>query len=335
MLTILRDTARGRDARPRRVYRTNVPNTREIEMPQLPTAAAHSGHGSRIASNLATTFNDSSSFEDAASRYVRRHLFMKRIEVHEDARTSWRQNILIPIRNFRDEPWAFTGLAFLSMLLLLVFVSLQIIAICSSFIILSPVGRSEHPYCGLWMPDVFGQNAHRMSNATIIAPIHNYHTDLTFKALNYVENCYQDNARPEECSYFYNDHIPFTETHNASCPFQDSVCLFNNQSALHLDTGFVDARALGINERHSCQFRIQKTCAPLSTNERYIKSQFIDDDGTKYVEYHYGDGYGKGNQGNKTFGEVVKSPWALAGIGRYLIRYLPTSWSIVSLFNTR
>lgn len=80
MLTILRDTNRGRDARPRRVYHANVPNTAEIEMPQLPTTAAHSGHGSRIANNLATTFNDSSSFEDAAARYVRMHLFMNRLE---------------------------------------------------------------------------------------------------------------------------------------------------------------------------------------------------------------------------------------------------------------
>lgn len=88
LLTILRDTTYGRDVRLRSVYHANMPNTGEIKMPQLLTTAAYSGHGSRIANNLATTFNDSSSFKDAAARYVQRHLFINRLEVYKDARIS-------------------------------------------------------------------------------------------------------------------------------------------------------------------------------------------------------------------------------------------------------
>ncbi|KAJ4369695.1 hypothetical protein N0V83_005458 [Neocucurbitaria cava] len=79
----------------------------------------------------------------------------------------------------------------------------------------------------------------------------------------------------------------------------------DGSNSYELDTGWVDANELGVNES---------------------RSRVVDDVGSRYVEYLYGDGWGTAKQGNKTFGEVVRDPQRVQHEqGDYLIRGINTN----------
>ncbi|KAF2652819.1 hypothetical protein K491DRAFT_30135 [Lophiostoma macrostomum CBS 122681] len=220
----------------------------------------------------------------------------------------------------RARPKQFASFLALSALLFSLFIGYQILAICASAIVGSSTVRSAHPYTGSWWPDIL--DAEHMMNTSLFPPVNDFHSVMSFRSFAYAGNCYEDDAKADGCARFSQPRLPYKEEHRALCPFVDtSMCLEGPHMAYRLDTGFLDSYVLGIIEESRVRFRLQKTCAPLVADGRYVRSVTIDDLGTRYVEYHYGDGWGIMQDGNKTLGEIVRDPMLLPeDIPRYSIR---------------
>lgn len=113
----------------------------------------------------------------------------------------------------------------------------------------------------------------------------------------YVQSCYQNNSATNQCKLHIKKRLPLTVDQNASCPFDDSVCLhkFGN---LRLDTGHIDIHEhLGVNAPPEDRFSIRRTydCAPLKL-EGFTASEIhsITSDGQEpmssspFFALHYG-----------------------------------------------
>lgn len=88
----------------------------------------------------------------------------------------------------------------------------------------------------------------------------------TYDAATYVRQCYQGDPNGPTCGTFVRPYIPFTTNSNASCPFGDNLCAYNNQSAFQMDTGQLDSHMdFGINAppEERIKFRRVCTCAPI------------------------------------------------------------------------
>ncbi|KAI0023795.1 hypothetical protein F4780DRAFT_785581 [Xylariomycetidae sp. FL0641] len=110
-------------------------------------------------------------------------------------------------------------------------------------------------------------------------------------ATSYAQQCYsQDSSGTLGCNKFVAKRLP-TPTVNtaADCPFADHLCQGGAQSALRLDTGYIDSHGhLGVNAPAKERFalRMVTTCAPLVT-EGYT-SQVVKD-GLNWTRFHYGN----------------------------------------------
>lgn len=246
----------------------------------VPPRTSHR-EGGRIAHGAVQTFSESTSFENAAWLFIIRHLAMNRIGLHGSS--NWWTNAL---RNLQEDVWTFTWLSAISLLLFLLFLGQQIIAITSASIVSGSTALSASPYCGAWLPHQPYREGSNMSNIHLVD---DHYIDLDRKVMAYVDTCYGDDAKPEECVALYKSRIPFNEVHNATCPFQGDMCLFGNTSAFSMDTGYLDSSILGVNKPHRCQFRLKKTCAPLVVNDTYVRSSPLGNGVQTKVVYYYGD----------------------------------------------
>jgi hypothetical protein len=234
-------------------------------------------------------------------------------------RRRWRGALIL----FKKDPLKTIAILCPGILVACLALGYQLIAVFTNRIIDHEIGRSGNLKSGAWFPDILDEV--HMVNTSIFPVVNEFQTDLIFKAIGYADNCYKDNDDSGECSLFYQKRIEYVERHNASCPFAGHLCLGKRDAAYELDTGWTDASVLGINQRHTAQFRARKVCSPLNL-DGYIRSEVIDNSGTRYVEYMLGDGWGIIEQGNKTFGELVRDPLRFEnGLRHYLFRYVQRS----------
>ncbi|KAF2118662.1 hypothetical protein BDV96DRAFT_596512 [Lophiotrema nucula] len=222
-------------------------------------------------------------------------------------------------QNVRDAHWTTVILTFLFTAFCCLFIAWQAIAISTGKIIGTSLVRTTHPQAGAWFPEVL--DPFHMSNMSIVTAVNDLYTLMAVKSVAYEESCYSGKGREEECSLFHSTKLNFTEHRNATCPFKDDMCLHGAKSAYELETGFLDAKLLGINFRDTCRFRIRKVCSPVVADERYVKLHEIDNSGNRKVEYHYGDGWGIMQDGDKTFEETVHKTGSVPeGPADYVIR---------------
>ncbi|KAF2143116.1 uncharacterized protein K452DRAFT_317357 [Aplosporella prunicola CBS 121167] len=88
-------------------------------------------------------------------------------------------------------------------------------------------------------------------------------------AANYANECYEENSATGfvDCSTFISAKLPFSMQTNASCPFDEELCVTSYGNVL-LDTGLLDSHDhFGINAPKSQRIKWRKTmhCAPLVT----------------------------------------------------------------------
>lgn len=140
------------------------------------------------------------------------------------------------------------------------------------------------PSCGLpWTGS--------MSTSDRLSIMHPYTAQMMNSAMSYAQRCYSKNAKMENCDYFVRPRLDSTIIRNASCPFQEHMCLLKNGNII-LDTGLVDShRDLGFNSPISkrTQFRRVDQCAPLimdNFTDTYVYQG--DDRQITYRRYNYG-----------------------------------------------
>ncbi|KAF2800964.1 hypothetical protein K505DRAFT_344820 [Melanomma pulvis-pyrius CBS 109.77] len=115
-------------------------------------------------------------------------------------------------------------------------------------------------------------------------------------AMNYAQRCYFKNSRIEDCNLFVKPQLASTINWNASCPFQEDICLKSNEN-IELDTGLIGSHYdLGFNGPNSKRMQLRRviSCAPLKT-ENYTDS-FVYQSSTgnvSYQRYAYGPRFNK------------------------------------------
>lgn len=207
-----------------------------------------------------------------------------------------------------------------SLMYLFLAIGLFAISLLIVFIEGHNIGYSNGPLVGAWYPDI--NNQVDMANTSMFPAVFEFQAQMQSKAMAYADNCYKDTYIEEDCSTFYTSKIGYSERSNATCPFEKHMCAGGPGTAFELDTGWLDSKVLGINEKHTCEFSLRKVCSPIPT-AGYIESMEVDFMGTRLVEYYYGDQIALKGTGNMTWNENVPDPMRQPpGPARYLIRYV-------------
>jgi hypothetical protein len=86
------------------------------------------------------------------------------------------------------------------------------------------------------------------------------------QAASYYRSCYEASPSIKECNLYADNGILSQKTDHDDCPFLGDVCLLGPKSAVTFDSGYLDARTLGVNTRRRLFYRRKNTCAPLVTD---------------------------------------------------------------------
>jgi hypothetical protein len=290
------------------------PNNPPPQAPYFPRAhlfANTSNEPSRITSGLWDTIKDATSFEDGGARLFRRHLAQSPPQIGEISGGVWK-NFITMFKNFKEDKWGFVLISAKRLALFTIFIGEQVMAITAAGIVTGSTALSASPNCGVWKPDT--------SNVPIWEGEYrllNFVSDPAFRAATYAETCCGENSTADACNTFYRMNLKFEENHNSSCPFDgDGVCLFGENSAYSLDTGYLDSNILGINGVQRYQFRRRTSCAPLVVNTSYIR--FGEDDAAR-VDYFYGNSV----IDLKTYSDFVNPSWQCSfDLSNYKVMYV-------------
>lgn len=172
--------------------------------------------------------------------------------------------------------WAWRGLEPYSILRSLHFVLLALLLLAAfslSAIFSSKVSKAagssvliRSTQCGIYQ----GLDAPPLTDQAAI----NYNLkSQVASAWTYAQNCYgirSDRSSGTQCSIYVRQALNWTTNANASCPFDDSMCILNGTRSLQLDTGLIDSqRDLGINAPPANQIAYRKvtTCAPIYSDQ--------------------------------------------------------------------
>lgn len=96
-------------------------------------------------------------------------------------------------------------------------------------------------------------------------------SDLKNRAASYSDQCYGAAEGADGCNFLYSQKIAYTELTNDFCPFAQHYCALPSEPAYTFDTGYVDAKYVGINSVNKHYFRRTTICAPL-TSEAWCMS---------------------------------------------------------------
>jgi hypothetical protein len=181
-----------------------------------------------------------------------------------------RQNIIIIAKAFGS--WAvFCSTVFFCAA---IFFGIAIAAMMVSFITLDNTAPAMSPLCGVWTPN---------ANVSVVSPMGQIMLEVE---PNYRE-CYENDAQPA-CNLF-----PYTElfvnfTDDVECPFVGDICLGGKEnSAISLDTGYLDSIYLGLNSPNRPLYRRKTTCAPLATTN-YYNTTTDTTTGFPVIKFYYG-----------------------------------------------
>lgn len=124
---------------------------------------------------------------------------------------------------------------------------------------------------------------------TIVSP---WFTNTVHTAAFYAMECYEKDSTVANCeTYVRNRLFPQRVIRNASCPFQEKMCLSQDKNLL-IDTGYLDSHNdFGLNTPTHDRFLYRKVthCAPLVT-EGFVEYYVYPDAGLNATQarYYYG-----------------------------------------------
>ncbi|KAK5056788.1 hypothetical protein LTR84_012320 [Exophiala bonariae] len=208
----------------------------------------------------------------------------------------------------RKEAALFLGTA---VLCLSYFVSVTIGGVFSAYIVLDSHGLCKSTNCGHWFPaDVWSGDPTDGNVAVAQVAIHNAKEE---GAASHVARCYRGAGSVDGCDNLLSKSIAYNVS-MSKCPLPGNVCA-HEDLALSLDTGWQDARVLGISSPQKLIFRRRTTCAPLVTNETYVKP-FGGPNGRLTIRYYYGPAIGQ----NYTFETPMNDLNTRPYMGTYIVK---------------
>ncbi|KAE9367250.1 hypothetical protein N431DRAFT_350195 [Stipitochalara longipes BDJ] len=150
-------------------------------------------------------------------------------------------------------------------------------------------------------------------------------------ASTYAQSCYASDTNRNQCSRYLKQQLNWTTTPNATCPFDENLCILNGTSSLRLDSGVIDSHSdLGINAPYENRVHYRKvtTCAPIHTEPftSLRNSSFIGDDSSFLLKPALNDTtwgmmgpfqdfmYGASDGGNSTYSYNIQDSYNNLGI---------------------
>ena len=132
-----------------------------------------------------------------------------------------------------------------------------------------------------------------------------YATQRSAAYLNYASQCYPSAhaERLESCRPYVKPKLNYTITRNASCPFDDTMCLLKSEN-LVMETSLLDSHDdFGINSPKDRRFgfRVRTECAPLVTEGFSRIHQPEDSQYRPSIRFYYGEALGVVSHRDKSF----------------------------------
>lgn len=198
----------------------------------------------------------------------------------------------------------------LAVLCLSLFLIVTVGGVFSAYVVLDGNALCKSTNCGRWFPANVAQDAPTFRNVTV-AQVAIYN-DKEEGAASHVARCYRGSRSVDGCDNLLSKSIHYN-TSMTKCPLNGGVCL-RDDLALTLDTGWQDARVLGISSPEKYLFRRRTTCAPLVTNTTYVR--FVEaSNGRVTARYYYGPALGK----QYTFETPLNDLTPGTNIGTYIV----------------
>ncbi len=183
---------------------------------------------------------------------------------------------------WRKDVWRSVFLAVFALGHWAAFIAMGILT--SQIIVGRTVTSSVTDTCGQWAGK--GLSSDLEVNSDLDRTIYDTHRSLllnqTLDADNYVRNCYEKGVSRGilDCGKLMSRSLPFVVEHNASCPFDEAVCLMGDNSAFGMDTGHIAFSDLGINYKFAKDLSVRRrtVCAPIDAEvfrERVITSETL------------------------------------------------------------
>ena len=189
--------------------------------------------------------------------------------------------------NIIDEPRRSTYILFCMLSLFAIYVGLQTIAISSSFMIGGSAATIKRGVCANYINiEPLGWD---LDVIHAFSAHHSYHNSLAESALSYATSCYQTAKTSTSCDIALTRSLPYNISTNSSCPFPaPTMCKLGDDFVHTLDTGFINARSLGINSASNFEFRRRTTCSPVIDNSTFVQPKTSSDNVTVRIQYLYG-----------------------------------------------
>ena len=163
------------------------------------------------------------------------------------------------------------------------FVGMIAASIFTAGILTGSLALSNSPDCGIWRPDLNSgiPHGHTLNHDLQEVPLR----DTVKATVNYRKTCLNEKSSTTECEVYAALMDRYETESNISCPFNDrQTCLQGPTASYTLETPMIDSAALGINAPTDQRYRFRRkmTCAPISNDDRYIRSN------GKLWQYFYG-----------------------------------------------
>ena len=101
------------------------------------------------------------------------------------------------------------------------------------------------------------------------------------------ENCFGADDGADGCNHFLLESVSYRES-KAVCPYPDRyMCWQGDQELIHLSTGSVDAKEIGIDTPEMMQYSRETTCAPVTSNNSFVEG--FKHTCSAYHVYSYGE----------------------------------------------
>ena len=153
--------------------------------------------------------------------------------------------------NVLRQPFDVIASICLALLFIAVFVVESSSVIFSASVLTDSVALAASPNCSILVPNVPTPVTNRLAR----------------RAALYRDQCYRGERRANGCSFYYNRSITFADTSDEPCPFTGDYCIPGPTNAYAMDTGYVEAKVLGINSAENLYFRRRATCSPIDTRK--------------------------------------------------------------------
>ena len=132
-----------------------------------------------------------------------------------------------------------------------------------------------------------------------------YATQRSAAYLNYASQCYPSSRaeKSESCRPYVKSKLNYTITRDASCPFDDEICLLKSGNLI-LESAMLDSHEdFGINSPKKKRFglRIKQQCAPLVTEGFSEIHRPEDKQYDPTVRFYYGEALGVLAHRDKSF----------------------------------